>query len=177
MMHITPEYQRLLWSSSLRGGCGMNERPFLKFRDFFDVTRPKRLEGMPREAYSVSVGGISVTMFRTGHIPEGAADWRSSEWSSGIVIDGRIMVTGDTRFDPELLESFDRVYRLEAIFHDCQFFTGGVHAGFDELTKLPKRIRERILLVHYGDTWDSFETRIAEAGFAGLTRQHVTYRF
>jgi len=34
-----------------------------------------------------------------------------------------------------------------------QFFTGGVHAGIDELVKLPARIKKRVILVHYGDNW------------------------
>jgi len=176
-IYITAQFQRLLWSSSLRGGCALNERPPLTFRDFFDVERPAPLEGMPRETYGFRVGTIGVRMFRTRHIPDSASDWRDSVWSVGIVIDDRVMYTSDTRFDPELLSSFSAVFPLEIIFHDCQLFTGGIHASFEELQTLPASTRQRIVPVHFGDNWEAHETKLAAAGFRQLALQHAIYRF
>jgi mRNA degradation ribonuclease J1/J2 len=177
VMHITSAYQRLLWSSSLRGGCALNETPRLTFRDFFDVDRPEPLPGMPRECYAVRVGGIELVMFRTRHIPDSARDWTESVWSTGIVVDRRVMFTGDTRFDPELLESFDALYPLEVVFHDCQLFTGGIHASIDELSTLPEGLRKRMMLVHYGDGWEASLPKVASGGFRGIVEQQVIYRF
>jgi phosphoribosyl 1,2-cyclic phosphodiesterase len=177
VMHITAEYQRLLWSSTLRGGCGLNEAPALRFSDFFAVERPTLLRGMPRETYACRAGGIGIKMFRTGHIPEGVPGWRQSTWSTGIIIDDRVMFTSDTRIDRELLESYDRLFHPEAIFHDCQLYTGGVHASLEELLTLPLRLRRKIVLVHYGDGWESAEPAVAAGGFMGFGQQHVTYRF
>ena len=176
-IYITANYQRNLWSYYLRGGCDMNEKPLLGFRDFFDVVRPKPKPGLPRESYTFTVGGIHITMFRTKHVPDNAPSWRESAWSTGIIVDNRILFTGDTRFDPELLKAFDGSLDLEVIFHDCQFFTGGVHAGIDELVTLPAKIKKRMILVHYGDNWEGFQPRIAKEGFIGLGEQQVIYRF
>lgn len=177
LIYITPEYQRLLWSSSLRGGCALNEKPALRFRDFFVVERPVKLEGMPRETYAFNAGGIGIKMFRTGHIPDSVTDWRESAWSVGILIDERVMFTSDTRFDPELLQSFDSRFPIEVIFHDCQLFTGGVHASLDELSTLPEPLRRKMVLVHYGDNWESVLPKVAAGGFLGFARQQITYRF
>ena len=100
-----------------------------------------------------------------------------SIWSTGVLLDERVMYTSDTQMDRELLDSFDRAYAPEVIFHDCQFFTGGVHAGLEELETLPLSLKRRIFLVHYGDSWERYEDRVAAAGFAGLAKQHHFYRF
>jgi hypothetical protein len=176
-MYITQGYEERLWTETLLGGCAANEDPPLRFSDYFDVHRPKPLDGMPRESYGFRVGGIEIAGFRTMHVPDSATHWRDCAWSTGVVIDGRVLFTGDTRFDPELLLSFDRVYDIEHIFQDCQFFTGGVHAGVDELVTLPPAIKKRMHLTHYGDNWEAFEDRIRESGFAGRALQRTIYRF
>ena len=93
------------------------------------------------------------------------------------MIDGRILFTSDTRFDRDLVVQFDEKFSLEAIFHDCQFYPGGVHASLDELKTLPENIKKKTYLTHYGDNWEKFEDDIRSAGFAGLAKQHVWYEF
>jgi hypothetical protein len=87
------------------------------------------------------------------------------------------MFTSDTRYDRDLVVNYDAEFNLEAIFHDCQFFTGGVHAGIDELNDLPPEIKKKIYLTHYGDNWEELEGKIRDYGFAGLAQQHVHYVF
>ncbi len=111
------------------------------------------------------------------HIPDSTPDWRSSFPSYGLILDGRVLFTADTRYDPEMVIGLDAEYGFEAIFHDCQFFTGGVHASLDEIAGLPPAIRAKTRLMHYGDTIEEFEPRIAELGFAGIARQWNTYSF
>ena len=98
------------------------------------------------------------------HFPEHAASWRHSFWSCGLLVDERVMFTSDTRYDPVLLETFSSIFSIEAIFHDCQFFTGGIHAGIDELTELPESVRSRMCLMHYGDSWDEHADKIDRFG-------------
>ena len=174
---ITPEYQRILWTYSLRGGSAYSELPGLQFRDYWRILRPAVVADAPRETYEIDLGELNVKMFRTMHIPATATTAAESVWSTGILLDERVMFTADTRLDRELLESFDRVYPLETIFHDCQFFTGGVHAGIGELEELPASFRKRMILVHYGDQWEEQEERVARGGFAGMGRQQQIYRF
>ncbi len=179
-MIIHDTFQHVLWETSLRGGLGHNERTahkVLTFEDFFDVIRPNKLSKYPRETFSVKAGSIDIKMIRTKHIPDNAVDWQSSFWSCAIIIDDRILFSSDTRYDPDLITTYDKEFNFEAIFHDCQFFTGGVHAGIDELNGLPADIKKRIILSHYGDNWEKFEKTAVKYGFAGFAKQHVYYSF
>jgi ribonuclease BN (tRNA processing enzyme) len=177
---INPTYQHLLWDLSLRGGAAYNEENSgsdLTFGDLWNIVRPAWLPAYPRETHEATIGSINIKMFRTMHIPDMTGSWQSSFWSCGIIVDNRIMFTSDTRFDTDLINSFTENFDLEYIFHDCQFFTGGVHAGLDELTTLPASVKERMILTHYGDNWKENEKKVSEGGFFGLARQWHHYIF
>jgi len=179
-MVVTEKLAEILWSMSLRGGAAYNEsrggKP-LGFKDFWDVVTPKRVPGADREAAEAKIGGITVRVFRTKHIPDSSKDWNSSFVSYGVIIDGRVLYTSDTRYDPGMVADLDEEYGFEAIFHDCQFFTGGVHASLDELADLPETIRAKTRIMHYGDAIEAQAARIAELGFAGYAEEWKTYRF
>lgn len=177
---INPTYQSILWDMSLRGGSAFNEErggEVLTFADMWEVIRPTWLESYPRETHEAEVGSINVKFFRTMHIPDWPDNWQSSFWSCGVLIDDRIMYTCDTRFDPDLVFSFENLFEPEIIFHDCQFFTGGVHAGIEELRTLPSEIKQKMVLVHYGDNWEEYEDKIEEFGFKALGQEWVFYDF
>jgi len=179
-MIISEAYQYILWEMSLRGGAAYNEEnagDILSFFDFFTVTRPAVLNGFDRETLNANVGSINVKLFRTKHIPDSSRDWESSFWSCGIIIDDRIMFTSDTRFDPELIHYYNGLYKLEAIFHDCQFFPGGVHASLQDLSSFDASIKNKMYLVHYGDNYKNFEGEVAAKGFAGFAQAQVYYTF
>jgi ribonuclease BN (tRNA processing enzyme) len=177
---INETYQHLLWDMSLRGGIAFNEEnsnDMLSIIDFFDINRPVYLEDYPRETMEANVGGINIKIFRTKHIPDNSKSWASSFWSSGIIIDDRIFFSSDTRYDEELVTSYDKLFHFEALFHDCQFYTGGVHAGLEEIKNLPADIKARMYLTHYGDNWPDFEGKVKEYGFIELAEQHQYYIF
>jgi len=179
VMVINETYQHILWDMSLRGGCAYNEeeaRDMLVFSDFFDIIRPQWLAEYPRETFNADIGGINIKMIRTKHIPDSSQDWQSSFWSCGIIIDDRILFTSDTRYDIDLIKDYEKLFKFKAIFHDCQFFTGGVHASIDELNQLDAPIKKKMYLTHYGDNWEDFEQKIADYGFAGLAKQHIFYK-
>jgi ribonuclease BN (tRNA processing enzyme) len=179
-MIITEAYEHILWDMSLRGGSAFGEETMgqmLTFEAFWDVVRPMQITSIPREVYETNLGSINIKMMRTIHIPDKSTSAFDSFWSCGLIIDNRILFTGDTRFDRELVEYFDGLYHFEAIFHDCQFYPGGVHASLDELNTLSPEHKKKIHLVHYGDNWEQFSDRIKEYGFAGLTQEGVYYNF
>jgi ribonuclease BN (tRNA processing enzyme) len=179
-MIINESYQEILWEMSLRGGCAFNEkgsRPMLAFTDFFEVIRPHRIRDFPREMFGVRIGNIDIKMIRTMHIPDSAADWKGSFWSCAVMIDDRVLFTSDTRYDPDLINACNHRFNPEIIFHDCQFFTGGVHAGIDELNQFPDPIKKKIMLCHYGDNWEQNEAKVIKYNFAGFTKQQVYYLF
>ena len=176
-MVITKTYEKILWEQSLRGGSEKSEVKDLTFRDLWSINRPQKLKGFPRETWEANVGSINVKMPRTMHFPDGANSWRDCAWSCAVIIDDKILYTSDTRFDRDLLESFDRKMKFEAIFHDCQLFTGGIHASIDELVTLPSRLKKKIILMHYGDNWRDFHRQAKKAGFHSWAKQGHTYTF
>ena len=179
-MIINETYQHILWDMSLRGGVAYNEeeaRLSLTFEDFFKAKRPVALPEYPRETFAANVGNIDIKMVRTKHIPDSSSNWLSSFWSCGVIIDDRIMFTSDTQFDEDLIEQYGKLFNFEAIFHDCQFFSGGVHASLEELNHLQARFKNKMYISHYGDNWEDYTDMVDESGFAGLAKQHVYYNF
>lgn len=177
---ITPEYEETLWNMSLRGGGEFNEvhdGTGLVFSDFCNAIRPQPLEGYPRDTREVVVGDLNLKLVRTRHFPQQAPSWKESAYSVGVILDDRVFFTGDTQFDAELLQSYDARFNFEVIFHDVQFFTGGIHAGLDELVTLPATLKSRMILMHYGDAWKKQVKRVKQEGFAGFARQGSFYTF
>ena len=171
----TPEYQRVLWDYTLRGGLEWNEKDEssgqrLGLHDFFDVITPVWKTNQPREIWTIDVGPIHMELFRTKHIPEGSGGWADSFISYGMCIDGKVFVSADSRFDPDLIGMYDH---CEAFFHDVQFFPGAVHAPLSDLKTLPEGIKKRMLLMHYADNWQQQNV----SDFAGFAEQGVIYEF
>jgi mRNA degradation ribonuclease J1/J2 len=175
---VTETYQHILWDMSLRGGVGFNEDNawnVLSVYDFFNIIRPLYLSNFPRETFGIQVGGINLKLMRTKHIPDSSDSWKSSFWSCGLVIDDEVLFTSDTRYDPELVNDFEKKFNFKAIFHDCQFFTGGVHASLDEINNFSPAVKKKMYLTHYGDNWKQFEAKVKKYGFAGLALQTTFY--
>lgn len=177
---ITDIYEQILWNHSLAGGSGFNEEQAgfkLTFADYWDIHRPAWLPGYPRETYEANVGSINIKMFRTKHIPDSTQSWDTSFWSCGVLVDNRILFTSDTKYDEPLITSFNSRFNLEYIFHDCQFYTGGVHASLDEINQLPPEIKAKTILTHYGDNWKNFQDKVKSMGFMELAQQWKFYTF
>ena len=151
---INARYERILWSQTLRGGCEMNERHHgkaLNFSDYWERVRPVKEHHLGRWTERYDFGGITLRAFRTRHYPEQAESWEDAMYSTGLVVDERIFISGDTQFDPELLTEYASQFPVEQIFHDVQFFTGGIHAGVREIEQLPGEIKGKMLLYHYNE--------------------------
>ena len=176
-MVINQTYEKILWEQSLRGGAELSEEAPLNFSDLWDVIRPTKLKDFPRETEEVDIGSLNVKMPRTMHFPDSARSWRDCAWSCGIILDNKVFFTSDTRFDQDLIQHYDELFGFEIIFHDCQLFTGGVHASLDELCALPRSLREKIVLMHYGDDWQKFLKKASDAGFHSWAKEGHTYTF
>jgi len=175
---ITKEYQKILWNQSMCGGAAMNEvhdgKP-LEFEDYWTILRPRQVKNFNRDTHQIQFENLKLTLFRTKHYPDNAPTWKESAYSIGCIIDDRILFTGDTRFDPELLQEFTSRFPIELIFQDVQFFPGGVHSPFDDLKTLPAELKAKMLLMHYPDTWQTHEQKVRDAGFLGFLEQHYFY--
>lgn len=168
---IAPKtYRKYLWQNSLKGGAAYNEvknGKHLGFNDLWDVVDLELNRNADRELCSCQFECLSLAMMRTKHIPDSAQDWRSSAPSYGVVLDKRIFFTSDTRYDPDLLSFVEEYFPVEAIFHDCQLYNGGVHASLDELSQLADPIKAKMYLMHYGDSVENYEQLAMDRGFKG----------
>lgn len=171
---ITEIYQDILWEKSLKGGCEHNESGLLKFSDLMEPIRPHWSKMKPREIYEIEIEGIKLSIFRTIHVPGNVVHWEMAFWSTGLVIDDRILFSADTRFDPTLFVDLP-ARDMEAIFHDCQLFNPGVvHASYDELKAVDAGLRAKMHLTHYGDNFLQFDP-VAD-GFAGFAKPWAIYQ-
>lgn len=185
---ILRDYQEILWSKSLAGGAEYGEadqgRP-LHLADFFEIERPVGMEIQGRKFWRYQLGPLEIIIMRTRHFPDSAANVDESQWCCGVMINQRVWISGDTMFDPNYVWRF--ADKVDIMFHDCQLYTGGVHASYHELMSLPREIRGKMFLYHYGDNWDRPDTWVkktdkftgnpVEDGFLGWTRQQVAYDF
>jgi ribonuclease BN (tRNA processing enzyme) len=177
-------YQHILWDRTLRGGLGENEAnerlARLQLDDYFHLHVPRYEEGWGRPSYRFTFGQgtkseLTVLLFRTKHVPDSATGWQDSFWSCGLRIDERVLFTGDTRFDPEIIERYGK--GCEVIFHDSQSFPGGVHASYDQLKTLSDEVRAKMLLMHLDDGMYRFDPKAD--GFLGFAEDGlaVVYDF
>lgn len=171
----TDEYLPVLWEQSLRGGLEYNElNPEgrrLGFEDFYDFHFVAPLADTPRSVFKTHFRGIDIELFHTNHIPGEAETPQDAFITYGLVVDGRVFLSGDTKFDPDLIEMYRD--RVECFFHDASLTKNAVHASFSELNTLPEDVRRRMYLMHYQDD----TTAEHGAPFAGLAKQNTRYIF
>ncbi len=185
---ILRDYQDLLWSKSLSGGaefCEANQGRTLQITDFFDVLRPRTQQIHGRKVWVYQHGPMEIMIMRTRHFPDTAVSVDESQWCSGVFINRRVWISGDTMFDQEYPQRFAE--DAEVMFHDCQLFHGGVHASYQELMTLPEDIRKKMFLYHFGDNWDQINTWVKpddsfsgdpqKDGFLGWAQQQIAYDF
>ncbi len=185
---ILRDYQDLLWTKSLSGGSEYSEAhqgQSLQIADFFQVRRPKVMEVDGRKCWIYQHGPIEVIIMRTRHFPDTAESVDESQWCSGVYINRRVWISGDTMFDYKYPLRYYQ--NSEVMFHDCQLFTGGIHASYEELMTLPDEIRSKMFLYHYGDEWDQPENWVKKSdkftgdpvkdGFLGWVQPQVGYDF
>ena len=177
---ISKKYEAVLWNESLKGGSAYSEvknGKNLNFRDFVTIQRPKLIDKEFREMMEVDVGSINIKIVRTKHFPQDAKSWKTSHISHGVIIDDKVLYTSDTRFDSELLDEVTKRFSIETIFHDCQLFTGGIHASIEELSTLPFDLKKKMVLMHFGDNWKDFNKKRIQGGFHSWAKQSCFYLF
>lgn len=174
-MIIAEEYQRILWTHTLQGALEWNEEAAvsgkkMQMGDYFEIIRPSWKLFQPREVFEVNYGPIHLEIFRTCHIPETSCSWEASFISYGVFIDGRVFVSGDTKYDPDLIKMYQNA---EVMFHDVQFFPGAVHAPLTDLRGEKAEIKAKMHFIHYADNYGKQDI----SGFGGWTIQGARYIF
>lgn len=175
-MLITEEYRNVLWEQSLRGGLEYNEMHGdgrrLGFDDFYDTHVLEHAgQTSGRTIYKTEYRGIKIELFHTNHIPGEAESALDAFITYGMLIDDRVFISGDTKFDEDLINMYS--HRCEVFFHDASLTRNAVHASVAELLTLPESVRKRMYLMHYQD-----EAKESDAeGFAGLAKSRQRYIF
>jgi len=177
MEQMPPHYAEMLWDWSLRGGLAFSEvtdvpdpKGELLLEHYFDVVTPKHLQGEAVDTWEFTVKGevkeddLTVRIFAANHIPDTAATVEESIYTTGLVVDGRVLISGDTKFDLAMIQRL--APQCEVIFHDCQHFPGGVHANYQQLKTLAPEVKAKMTLYHLSD--GMLDIDVKADGFAGL---------
>ncbi len=144
-----------LWSYSLRGGLEDIDTGGATITDYFDVIKV---------ASEFEIAGVHFSIVPTFHVP--------NKFCCGLKIDKRLYFSGDTQFDADMV--IKQGTDAEIIYHDCQFFTGGIHASLDELSTLPEDLRNKTTLMHLPDNYVNHLDKAREKGFS-FVEQHKKY--
>lgn len=174
---INDKFKKILWKQSVKGGLHYSEDGHMKLDDYFNQIKPEKIARKPFEMYEANVGGINLKIFRTRHITTKAKNFRRSQLSYGVLIDNRILCTGDSQFTPEYLNYFQNNFPVEQIIHDCDVsgLAEGVHASYRQLETLDTATKAKMMLVHYNS---SAEKKTPEAdGFMGFVKPGIWYIF
>ena len=139
--------------------------------------RPRNFTGLHRQAWEIDYMGFHLIFFSTKHYPNSSVTWEDSAYSTGVIIDKRFLFSADTRFDEDMIIDISNLFDIEMIFHDVQFFPGGIHAPFEELKAFPKDIRKKTLLMHYPDNYEQYQEQVLEARFQGFCEIPALLRF
>lgn len=191
-LYAPHDYAQDLWGQTLRGGMAHSEEVDLggptgrmTLNHFFDLRPPKKVYGKyNRDAWEFTVGEgkdkIHFLMYVGPHIPDTASSLDENFFSAGFVIDGRVMISGDTRYDPDAVLKIGK--DCETIFSDCQSFPGGVHVHYDELCRFPTDIRKKMFLYHCDDGMRPLNADgtlggrdVTKDGFAGFAEPVPTF--
>ena len=175
---INDEFKEKLWNESLRGGIQYSEEGLMTFEDYFIQHKPKLINKEPFEVSEIDFEGINLKLFRTMHITPIKDSFENAQFSQGLIIDNRVLFTGDTQFKKEYLDWLLEHYSgIECIFHDCDVsgYSEGVHASYRQLKTLPDEVKSKIYLCHY----NSHAQRVAptEDGFLGFAQPGIYYDF
>jgi len=164
-----------LWDNSLKGGLNTIPGRHALLQDYFFI-----LALRPGEA---DHNGFTMLKryrfepFATDHVQiERKYDWPSYGLTITDTQTGRsVFYSGDTRFDYAAYAERLRAARL--VFHDVQLIEQPepVHALIGEVRTMPEEIRQKTLLYHYGDDWDSGPFDFVPREFAGFAEPQKRY--
>ena len=175
---INDEFKQKLWDETLRGGIQYSEEGILTFDDYFVQYKPELINKEPFEISEINFGSLNIKLFRTLHVTTIPNSYENAQFSQGLIIDNRILFTGDTQFNKPQLEWLLEHYKgIEYIFHDCDVsgYSDGVHASYEQLQTLPPELRSKIYLCHY----NSHAQRVSptQDGFLGFAQPGIYYDF
>ncbi|WP_420550861.1 MBL fold metallo-hydrolase [Litorivicinus lipolyticus] len=145
-----------LWDQSLKGSMGRIGEGECSLATYFDV------DWLDDDAV-FSVGAVDFQLFAADHTPGKAC--------FGVMINGHLMYSGDTRPLPAVVQR----YQPAMILHDFTMHEANpVHATLSQLlAAYPVSVRQRMKLMSYEDDVASVRDAV-NASFMGLAEQGET---
>ncbi len=140
-IYTSKELASDLWNRSLSGGMRSIEGDLTDLDTFFEVHRIERHGCFVWE-------GMEFKLVKVTHVNN--SYFIMPSYGLFVEVDGiKTFITTDTQFAPEELE--DCYEAADIIFHDCETsrFPSTIHAHYNELINLPKRIKNKMWLYHY----------------------------
>lgn len=179
-MIIEDSFKKVMWKNTLSGSLGIKGedgfRQKMTFDDYFTQIKPRKIKKAPRPFLETNIGSINLKIFRTKHLFTSKNNWKNSYYSVGVLVDNKVIFTGDSQVDKELIQWLTADYDIECIFHDCQFNKNAVHANYDSLKEsMPFNIRTKTFLCHYSEDAESKADLIKNDGFGGLIQRGIYY--
>lgn len=175
-MLITDEFKKDLWEQSLSGGLKYSEEGDMCFEDYFNQIKPEKICDSPFDIYEANIGSINIKLFRTRHVTTRPDSLEKSQLSYGIIIDDKVLFSGDTQFNPSQIEYLLEKFPIKVIFHDCDIEGNaeGVHASYEQLKTLPENIKKLMYLCHYNGAAETITPE--NDGFKKFAKSGVWYR-
>lgn len=163
-----------LWETSLKGGLTSIQAKHMKLEDYFDV-RPIQKNGR------FSWEGIVFRTVQSVHV----IDEYSIMSTYGLMFEykeKKIYITGDTQFNPNQIIDFYK--EADVIIQDCEtaLYMSKVHAHYNELKTLPKKIKKKMYLWHHqdnveGSTRLNWQEQAKKDGFICFPTTRLAYTF
>jgi len=151
-LYLEQDLYNLLWDRCLSGSMGNTSCGNTKLEDFFDVNIIKN------NAFNES--GCCFRTFTTPHT--------QGKPSYGLILNEKLLFTADTN----LIPNTENLLPTGIIIHDCCLYANNpAHATINQLiNSYPKKLRQRMLVTHYGDNIDFYRALINRE-FLGVAQQ------
>lgn len=164
-----------LWDTSLKGGLNTIPGRYALLQDYFFIM--SLVPGERDRDHFLMGKRYRFELFATDHIHiQQKYDWPSYGLHIRDTKTGEsAFYSGDTRFD---YPAYARMMENAKIcFHDVQLFDQPepVHALLGEMKSMPPEVKQKTVLFHFGDNWDSGPFADIPEEFAGFARPHERY--
>ena len=133
--------------------------------DYFESIAASEVEGPGASAWNhaerFECGQMALTCRESEHVPGKPSCSLELELEPGTEDGPLAWWSGDCTVHGDYLADLEP--RVQIFFHDCTFveYPGQVHGAFSLIEKLPRRVLDKMVLMHHEDDLDAHRERIA----------------
>lgn len=163
---VTKTMENELWNEVLKGTMktiqAEKDKPLIvNLADFFTVCDPEERD------FDIKIGDVDINYIKSDHVPG------KESYSLSINENGQSDILYTSDVNKPITDFVPDADKYRIIFHDCQLYQtdSDVHASIQTLRNLPTSLREKMILVHYGEGIEREDTSM----FAGYAEKHRIY--